>query len=76
MENGHIFWLAPGEKKASVHWFIKHVGDEWRRSSVTRKQGRLADHRQGHPDAYYFFLQLFDVSRKDYVKDPAYEGIP
>jgi len=29
MESGHILWLAHGKKKASVHAFIDHVGEEW-----------------------------------------------
>ena len=28
MENGHIFWLAPGKKKASVHWKACGTGAE------------------------------------------------
>lgn len=29
MESGHILWLAHGKKKASVHAFIDHVGEDW-----------------------------------------------
>lgn len=35
-----------------------------------RKQG------YGYPDDDYFFLKLFDASRKDYVRNPVAERIP
>ncbi|MFA7087276.1 MAG: transposase, partial [Aliarcobacter sp.] len=40
------------------------------RIKTLRRQG------YGYPDDDYFFLKLFDASRKDYVRNPAAEKIP
>jgi len=36
----------------------------------------LRRHGYGYPDDDYFFLKLFDASRKGYVRNPVAERIP
>lgn len=36
----------------------------------------LRRQRYGYPDDDYFFLKLFDASRKGYVRNPEAERIP
>ena len=76
--NKHLLWFG---RLLDNHFegIIAHATYDISAGKIEGVNNRIKTLRRqgyGYPDDDYFFLKLFDASRKDYVRNPAAERIP
>ena len=76
--NKHLLWFR---RLLDNHFegIIAHATYDISAGKIEGVNNRIKTLRRqgyGYPDDDYFFLKLFDASRKDYVRNPAAERIP
>lgn len=76
--NTHLLWFR---RLLDNHFegIIAHASYDISAGKIEGINNRIKTLRRrgyGYPDDDYFFLKLFDASRKDYVRNPAAERIP
>ena len=76
--NKHLLWFR---RLLDNHFegIIAHATYDISAGKIEGVNGRIKTLRRqeyGYPDDDYFFLKLFDASRKGYVRNPVAERIP
>ena len=76
--NKHLLWFSRllGNHIKGITAHATYPISTGKVEGINNKIKTLRRHGYGYPDDDYFFLKLFDASRKGYVRNPVAERIP